>query len=142
MASITLAEGLEEFRAGNPALLKEDELSSAAAELFHCHDLVHVVFGCDTRLEQEAMADVWTIFGTDVGFKGYVSYLRLPEARQAILQPGLVNTLKATARVSPRLVRVARCGRAMKKKWPFRGADAYLHRPLRAIRDEFGIRLV
>lgn len=138
---MTLGEGLEELRSSIPRPVHEDAVSPAAAELFHYHDLAHVIFGCDTSLEQEAMADVWTIFGTDVGLKGYVSYLRLPEVRRVVMEPGLINTLKATIRGWPRLVRVARRARAMKKKWPFHGADAYLDRPLDALRDEFGVRL-
>lgn len=32
--------------------------------------------------------------------------------------------------------------RAMKKKWPFDHADDFLDRELRAIREQFGIRVV
>jgi hypothetical protein len=140
--TITLAEGLAEYRKSFPGLIDETKVSPKARELFHAHDLCHVVFGCDTTIHDEAMVDTWTLFGTTVTVRAYVDYLRVNEARELFEEIGYLRTLLATIGASPDLWRVFMRTREMTKKWPFLGADAYLNVALDRIRDEFGIHLV
>lgn len=136
---MTLAEGLAEYRLRHPARNLEGAMPPRAAQIFHAHDLCQVVFGCDTTVEQDAMADAWTLFGTDAGMWALMQYRRLPAARA---NPGMLRFLLDTTRALPRLQRVARHARGMRRKWPFLGGRAYEHWPLDRIRASFGIRLI
>ena len=141
-ATLSLQTGLEEYRSGFPGLLDASELPSRAARFFHAHDICHVVFGCDTSVAQEAMADTWSVFGTSLGFGAYLDYLRLPQANNIFRQIGYGRTAWETLRVSPRLVQVIIRARHMARPWPFWDNDQYLGIPLKKIREEFNIRLV
>ena len=139
----TLAEGLEEFHAGFDNVLQQSEMSSdRARELFRCHDICHVLFGCDTTVGNEVLVDTWSIFGTDVSVKEYTDYLRIPEARQALAAAGFVRGLLESIRATPRLFDVFLRTREMGKKWPFYAGDAFLDKPLVEIRKEFNIRVL
>ncbi|MFK7806400.1 MAG: hypothetical protein AB8F74_01240, partial [Saprospiraceae bacterium] len=42
---------------------------SKEGEVFlKCHDIVHVVFGCDTTICGEGVVKIWTTFGTTLSF--------------------------------------------------------------------------
>jgi ubiquinone biosynthesis protein Coq4 len=138
----TLAEGLAELRTSFDGFIDEDALDGQARELFHSHDIAHVIFGCDTSLLQEAMVDTWTLFGSTVGARAYIAYLGTEEARRVILDAGVARTLWTVLRGLPRLVSVARRARAMKKRWPWSEHAEYMNRPLSEIRTEFGIRVL
>ena len=47
---MTLQQGLEEYYASRDDLQHGCGMSDAGTEFFRCHDTVHVVFGCDTKL--------------------------------------------------------------------------------------------
>jgi hypothetical protein len=68
---MTLGEGLREYYAGHPGLVQPDQMDADAAPFFRSHGTCHVLFGLDTTLVDESLADLWTIFGTDVGFRRY-----------------------------------------------------------------------
>ena len=55
--SLTLGAALEEYFRGHPGLLREQEMDPESAALFRSHDVCHVVFGLDTRLQDEVLAD-------------------------------------------------------------------------------------
>lgn len=139
---LTLAEGLAEYHSLMPDLLDADALQGKSRELFRHHDITHVVFGCDISFRMEGMIDTWTVFGTDVGWRDYVDYLRVPELQTLLKEVGLWRSLRETARSLPDLVRVIRHARRMRSKWPWTGHEGYLQRPLKEIRDELGITLV
>ena len=63
---LTHSEGVEEYRRSFPELIDARDVSEAARSFFIAHDRCHVVFGLDTSLPQEGMADTWTLFGSDV----------------------------------------------------------------------------
>jgi hypothetical protein len=99
-----------------------------------------VVFGLETNLEDEALADFWTLMGSDVGLGRYVGYLgQSKEAMQIFKQIGLWRTLLTTLRVIPNVALVFVRTRKMKKKWPWTGYENYMGVPLNRIRSEFGI---
>jgi hypothetical protein len=100
------------------------------------------VFGCDTSLEQEVFIDLWTLFGTDVGLLGYVSYFGVPEARDIIGDVGVLASLRAMFRHRKRALEVIHRARAMRGKWRWGEQAAHMSRPLSEIRDELGIRVV
>jgi hypothetical protein len=55
---VTLREGLQEYFAGHSGLLKPDSADVQTAKFFHSHDACHVLFGLDTTLRDEGLADL------------------------------------------------------------------------------------
>jgi hypothetical protein len=138
----TLREGLDEYRACNPELLDPAGMTAEAAALFRQHDAAHVVFGCDTSARGETLVDTWTIFATTIGLRGYLAYLRLPQVGQLFAQTGYGRLALETVRCLPDVLRVIGRSRRLARKWPWRAFEEHLDRPLRAIRDELGLRVV
>ena len=136
----TLREALEEYRRVNAAVL--DEPGEEAAAFFQSHDVCHVIFGCDTSIGQEAAVDTWSMMGTDVPLREYLSYLARPEAVDILRRAGYGRVARESLAALPHIARVMRNARRMHKKWPWTGHEAYLDRTLASLRAEFGIRLV
>jgi hypothetical protein len=138
----TLREGLAEYYARNPGLLEPGALPADAAALFRQHDAAHVVFGCDTSLRGETLVDTWTIFGSSIGLRGYLAYLRLPQVNQVFAETGYARILRELMRSLPDVVRVAWRGLRLARKWPWREYESRLDAPLRRVREELRIRVV
>jgi hypothetical protein len=47
------------------------------------------------------MADTWSLFGTSVGFREYLDYLKLPQANDIFQQISYMRTAGETIRASP-----------------------------------------
>lgn len=142
-STMTLREGETEFHSTIQGLVTDDKMSSEKVkELFRHHDRCHVVFGCDTTVADEGFVDTWTIFGSDIVVKVYFDYLKSPEVKELFDNIGFMRSLLESIKSSPRLFEVFMNARAMKKRWPFYGSEAYLDTPLKDIREEFGIVLV
>jgi hypothetical protein len=138
----TLREGLLEYYERNPALLDPAHMTPEAAELFRQHDAAHVVFGCDTSLRGETLIDTWTIFGSAIGLRGYLAYLRLSEVNQVFAQAGALRIATELLRSLGDVLRVAWRGARLRRKWPWQGFADQLDRPLAEIREHHGIRIV
>lgn len=136
----TLAEAMAEFAATQPGVLAPDE--PELARFFHAHDACHALFGLTTAIDDEALADTWTLAGTDMTARRYFAYLKHPELRQLVAEPGLVRVALATLRAVPRLLRVLLRSRRMTAPWPFLGYAQHLETPLAELRARFGIRVV
>lgn len=140
---LTLREGLQEYYEGHPGLFRPAQLSEESARFFRSHDTAHVVFGLDTTLDDEALADTWTMFGSDVGMRRYVHYLRTNrEAQQLLKEIGWAKTIAISLRTAPRLFAVWLRARQMKRKWPWEGSESLLDMPLSKIREELNLRLI
>lgn len=75
-SSQTLADGIDEYRAANPQLADPREMAPDAQHFFRCHDAVHVVYGCGTSLDDEAVGKIASMLGTTAGLgvlRGYSS---------------------------------------------------------------------
>lgn len=141
-SSQTLREGLAEYYEHNPALLDPAHMNPEAARLFRQHDAAHVVFGCDTSLRGETLIDTWTIFGSTIGLRGYLAYLKLPQVNQLFAQAGARRIASEMLRCLPDIVRVVWRSLRLRRKWPWRGYADHLDRSLVEIRESFGIGLV
>ena len=121
-SKLTLRQGVAEHFASHPGLLQDGDLDQVSRQLFHSHDVCHVVFGLDTTLMDEALADCWTLVGTDVGGPRYYRYLRESKAaRDVIRQIGYGRTLAITITGLPKITRTLWRAWRMKKKWPWQG---------------------
>ena len=142
--SLTLAQGLAEYyRANGGRVLPPALLPPESAALFGSHDICHVIFGLDTTLEDEAMADTRTLLSCDVGFARYSSYLATNKHTQAIFkQIGYDTILWGTLKTLPRMARALREHFRMTKKWPWVPPESYQQRTLAELRREYGIRVI
>lgn len=139
----TLAEGLEEYYRTNVGVVSRPaSLPPDSAALFRSHDLCHVIFGLDTTLGDETMADTRTLISSDVGWKKYLSYANDPLAQAVFKALGVWRTVLITLRTAPRIVRAIGERRRMSKKWPWVPPDSFLRRTLSDLRREFGIRII
>ncbi|HEY8375678.1 MAG TPA: hypothetical protein VIK91_04275, partial [Nannocystis sp.] len=137
---LTLAEGLAEFAACNPGLIPPTD--PELRELVLAHDSCHVLFGLTTSIEDEALADTWTLAGTTVTLGQYAAYLKRPEFLDLVKQIGLWNMVVGSLRALPRAVRAIRRARRMTRKWPFFDYARFLDVPVVELRRQFGVQLV
>jgi hypothetical protein len=139
----TLAEGLEEYyRVNRDVVSRPATLAPTSAALFRSHDLCHVIFGLDTTLADETMADTRTLLSSDVGWRTYAGYLNDPLAQAVFKELGLGRALLATLRTLPRILQAIGETWRMTKKWPWRPPESYQTRTLADLRREFGIRVI
>jgi hypothetical protein len=140
----TLAQGLAEYYAQNAGrVLPPEALTPESAELFRSHDICHVIFGLDTTLADEVMADTRSLLSCDVGWKRYSKYVTGNADAQAIFkQIGYGAAFWGTIRTTPRIVRAIREAFRMPKRWPWVPPDAYQSRMLADLRREYGIRVI
>src|SRR5258706_9375131 len=86
-SSQTLSEALTEYYAFNgDTVLPPSALPPESAALFRSHDICHVIFGLDTTLSDEAMADTRTLLSCDVGWSRYAKYLASDSQAKAIFK--------------------------------------------------------
>jgi hypothetical protein len=138
---LTLAQGLHEYYGSRAGLAGGRGASPAAQEFFRCHDVAHVVFGCDTTLPQEGIVKLWSFFATDAGFALIRAYA-LPEAREIYAKLTLRDEVRAAWTVLAAFPRVLWRAFRMRRRWPWEAFAMYHDAPLREIRSEFGIRVL
>jgi hypothetical protein len=140
----TLADGLEEYYAANIGkVVRPRDLAPESADLFRSHDLCHVIFGLDTSLADEGMADVRTLLSCDVGWRRYTKYMTSDPAAKAIFKElGYLRAIGITLWVVPRMIRAIGEAFRMPRRWPWIPPESFRDRSLADLRREFGIRLV
>jgi hypothetical protein len=143
-SSQTLADGLEEYYAANLGkVVRPRDLPPESIALFRSHDICHVVFGLNTTLDDEALADVRTLLSCDVGVRRYAIYLATDKQARALFKElGYLKSIWVTILAVPRICRAAAEAFRMKKRWPWAPPESFQDRALVDLRQEFGIRLV
>jgi hypothetical protein len=138
---MSLADGLAEYYRKHPFLKRGDQLGAEAQEFFRCHDAVHVLYGCDTSLAQEAVVKLSSVFGTTAGFgvlKGYGLYDSIDIYTKLKLGDILVTMLRSIV-IVPRTL--WRCSQ-QRQRWPWSEFGGHLETPLCELRERFRIRVV
>jgi hypothetical protein len=111
--------------------------------LFRSHDICHVIFGLDTTLADEGMADVRTLLSCDVGWRRYGRYMTGdPEAKVIFKELGYARAVWATLIIIPRAGRAIWEAWRSSKRWPWDPPADYFERTLADLRREYGIRLI
>lgn len=143
-SALTLAEGLEEYYAANVGTVtRPRDLPSESAALFRSHDVCHVIFGLNTSLSDEALADVRTLLSCDVGLRRYAAYLTQDkQAKSLFKELGYLKSVWVTLLALPRILRATIASWQMPAKWPWAPPEEFLRRTLHELRIEFGIRIV
>jgi hypothetical protein len=140
----TLADGLEEYYAANAGkVVRPRDLPPESVALFRSHDICHVVFGLNTTLDDEALADVRTLLSCDVGVRRYATYLATDKQAQTLFKElGYLTSAWVTLLAVPRICRATIEAFRMKKRWPWTPPESFQERPLAELRQEYGIHLV
>ena len=138
-SQLTLNEALAVFRREHGLDAKYRDMRAEAQLHFERHDIIHVLFGLNTSIRQEAQADGWTIFGTDIGLKDIREFFDLPEEKELFDEIGWWEIIKANVRGVPDFFRIAWRSRKLRKKWRWSDNAPYRSMPVGAIRRELGI---
>ncbi|HXQ11230.1 MAG TPA: hypothetical protein VN805_09590 [Caulobacteraceae bacterium] len=118
-------------------------LPPESAALFRSHDICHVIFGLDTTLAHEGMADVRTLLSCDVGWRRYGRYMTSdPQAKAIFKELGYAKAIWATLIIVPRLLRAVAEASRMRKRWPWEPPAEHFDRPLADLRRAYQIRLI
>ena len=144
--NITLAEGLEEYRAYLQANGKKQLIDAPGSTIIRDHDATHVIFGLDTSLEQESMLDSWVFLGTKWKLKELLAYNKLPELKQLYKDfwrdPGYFRLLMVAIKLAPIKFKIRKRTKQMNKKWPFVSPDSLMDQRVCDLREEFGIKIL
>lgn len=144
--NITLAEGLEEYRAYLQANGKKQLIDAPGSTIIRDHDATHVIFGLDTSLEQESMLDSWVFLGTKWKLKELLAYNKLPELKQLYKDfwrdPGYFRLLMVAIKLVPIKLKIRKRAKQMNKKWPFVSPDYLMDQRVCDLREEFGIKIL
>ena len=135
----TLRTELAGFLAANSKYFSDREVSVGAQEFFRCHDVAHVVFGCDASIVGEGKVKIWSIFRTTLGFRKHLKGYSEADAFGLFLQYSWSHVARSMARVIRDVPRAILGARRMQKRWPWAMHDEYMDMPLAQIRAEFGI---
>jgi hypothetical protein len=142
---LTLREGMSIYHSSFP-YSKEIYKDGSDKKIWRYHDATHVIFGMDVSLEEEAILDTWTIWGTDFTLIQALSYYKLPELKE--LQDKLFKELKVSGflmlykNVFKTKIKVLRKVWKMKKKWPYQFPNEYYDKKISDLRKEYGISIL
>jgi hypothetical protein len=144
--NITLAEGIEEYRAYLQVNGKKQLIDAPGSTIIRDHDATHVMFGLDTSIEQESMLDSWVFLGTKWKLKELLAYNKLPELKQLYKDfwrdPGYFKLLMVAIKLAPIKLKIRRRAKQMNKKWPFVSPDSLMDQKVCDLREEFGIKIL
>ena len=144
--AITLAEGLEEYRAYLQANGKKQLIDAPGSTIIRDHDVTHVIFGLDTSIEQESMLDSWVFLGTKWKLKELLAYNKLPELKQLYKDfwhdPGYFKLIMTAIKLLPIKLKIRKRAKQMNKKWPLVSPDSLMDQKVCDLREEFGIKIL
>ena len=138
--ALTLRQGMKELRDyegenGDVALKVGDEMQ----KVLKAHDSVHVVFGCDTSMDDEALAHFVMIFNTDVKFSDMREVAKNKDHVHIVGNHKKIEIFKVLLGAGKDLFNVLKLKQQMTKKWSWWGYEQYLDIPIIKIREEFKI---
>ena len=140
---LTLREGLELHYGVNPTF-KDNTIK---APVFYNHDLVHVLFGLDTSIENEGLVDTRCMFSTNWGAKKYiVDYFRDPKSieiiRRIMKEAGYIKSIFYGFKSFPNMIKVYFDSRKMYKKWEINPSEEVLDMKLNELRNKYNITVI
>ena len=139
---ITLREGIEKFNRRNERYFSDRDTSDEAKEFFRCHDIAHVVFGCDTSIFGEGVVKTWTVFGTTLGFWRHISEYNEADAFQLFRMYSWQHVAKNIFQYLVSIPKIIFRAKRMNKPWDWSDFEQYLDVNVGDIRKEFNIHPV
>lgn len=144
----TLGDGLNEYMEAFSHILIDNSHDDEKSQLFLKHDYTHVLFGTlPFELRGETLTDIWTLYGTDVGFKGYIRFLKYVDYKiiMNIYYKRYGSKTKAywaLFKLLPTVFKLLYRTRKMTSKWPFHNPQQFHDVPLNELRKDFNIKIV
>jgi len=138
----TLQEGLTQFQEKNAKYFSERAMSDEAKIFLQCHDIAHVVFGCDTTIYGEGIVKIWTTFGTDLSFWKVTKGYRAVSAFSLAKKYSPIHVAKNIARLLFAMPKAILRSWQMTKPWAWSDYQPFLDQPISEIRKEFNIRVI
>ena len=136
---LLLQHAIEAFRAEHGLQARFATMSANAQRHYEWHDMVHVLFGLGTSMREEAQADGWTYFGTDIASTQWTEFDELPEEMALVKELGTWAITRGYLLAIPDYLTIAWRARRLERKWPWSDNDAYRSCPVGELRREFGI---
>lgn len=141
-SELTLREGVKRLCKENRAVFSARDMSPEAQEFFRCHDVAHVVFGCDTSIFGEGILKIFTIFGTSLGFWKHLAGYAEADAFALFRQYSWRHLVRHIFKLVINVPRAFMHAKQMSKPWPWADHSAYLDRSIEDIRRAFNIKVV
>ncbi len=140
--NITLQQGIEQFYTKNLKYFSERTYTEKGNEFLRCHDVAHVVFGCDTTIYGEGVVKLWTTFGTTLSFWNVITGYNEANAFELFRMYSFRHIIKNLMRFFIVIPKVLNRANRMSKPWPFSDNKQYFNTPLSEIREEFNIKVL
>jgi hypothetical protein len=141
-SQLTLREGLADYYQVHPGIRRLTSWTQPVLNFSEPHDICHVIFSLDTNLTDEALADLRTMLGTDVGVRNYLQYLKNPDAKKIFREVGYFRVLLATIAVFPRFLKALWLHRKQRCVWPWDTSPEIFGKTLAELRKEYGITVI
>ena len=138
----TLQQELDKFYKKNKKYFSERVISEDGKQFLKCHDISHVVFGCDTTLYGEGTVKIWTTFGTTLKFSKVIRGYNEANAFELFKLYSFRHIMKNILQFLFVIPKVIIRAKRMKKRWPFMEYETYLDTPISEIRRAFNIQIV
>ena len=148
--SLTLSEALDEFYEIN----KGYRPMADKFNIMRSHDVVHVIFGADTTFLGEAVADLRSMYSSDIGAYNYVrSYLIDSDEELKKFLKSIQSDFFSLKKI-PHLLyfllysfvillpRILWDNKKMKKKLNFYFPESFMDKSLYDLRKEYNISLI
>ena len=144
-SEFTLLQGLEEFYSINPQFRKLSEQDGKEG-LFFQHDITHIVFGLNTKLEEEHLLDSWALWGCKIKWKTMYEYIKHPAIKKITKdiykELGVWGIVKKIIVMIPLKLFIVLRALRMKKKWDYHNiTEDLLNSKLSNLRKEYNIKV-
>jgi len=139
---LTLADALSQHYERNPQFtIWSAYKSENAKKLVKAHDIMHIIFGCDTTLLGEMRVQLWSKFGVkSFGLRESFRYARDKEARVLLKNPvGYRRMLLFFLKHIGEIKEIRAQARKMSRKWVYFDEDIYMTLKIGEIRKRFNI---
>lgn len=140
--NITLQQAIVQFHKKNMKYFSKRTTSKDGKQFLRCHDVAHIVFGCDTTIYGEGVVKIWTTFGTTLSLWKVINGYNEANAFQFFRLYSLPHIMKNILRFFLVIPKVIVRAKRMSKPWPFSAYEPYFNIQLSEIRKEFNIQIL
>jgi hypothetical protein len=141
----TLVDALQKHYSINPQFTPWNKYkSSIAKRLVKAHDTMHILFGCDTSLLGEMRVQIWTKYASPkFTLKQKIEFLTDRESLVLLMNPvGYFAMGVFFFKHIQELKKAKKQAKYLKKVWIYFDTEAYEHKTIASIREEFGIKVI
>lgn len=145
--NLTLQEALQNHYQINPQFTKwSDYPTKLLQDTMKSHDIMHVIFGCDTSLAGEFRVELLTFFCSNLSFKRYLELVGNSEINkepfEIIRKIGFRKVLWV---IISRLWYIPYCmyiSFKMSKKWPVIETESLMNLTIGELRNNYNIKIL